>query len=694
MSMGAFRTATGRRGGLCRLFLVILLVGVPLVSEAAGPASRAPKLSGSVRTVAGGAVGSCDGTGAPGQVGTIFGITAIGGDLYFFDQSCFTVRRVSPSTGQVSTIPLDVSTDGGDPMGGAIGVATDGRDLFVADTGSHTVRRVALPSCKVTTIAGAWGDQGHADGIGREARFQRPNGLAVFGGDIFVADTQNHVVRRVSLSSGAVTTLAGEPGADGFVDGVGRAARFRAPGAVAVHGKDLFVADRFNHAIRKVSLETGAVTTLAGSGKKGRGDGIGSAASFDDPSELLIYGDRLFVADAWNHAIREVSLSDGRVTTRFGNPGSEGFVDDVGMKARFRTPSGIARIGMDLFVADSFNAVVRRASLETGSVSTVVGIGKAGCVDGGPSEGSPRFLGLHGLATDGKAIFVADTGNHTIRRFDPATGTVTTVAGAAGLPGGADGVGLAARFQRPMGVAFEGGSLLVADSGNNAIRRIDLSTGTVSTVAGRLGEAGFSDSADGGTARFRNPIGIAAAGGQIYVADTGNHSVRAVSLATGAVSTVAGTSGSQGLADGPRGVAGFFHPGGLAAHGGSLFVTEGGGNRIRRIDLSSGAVTTFSGVSTGGTHGDGAADTAYFNGPLGIATDGTDLYVADVNSAVIRRVSLADGFVSTLAGLPTEHGSRDGTGSSGFFETPVGVVVVGGVLYVSDAGAGTIRRVE
>jgi sugar lactone lactonase YvrE len=301
-------------------------------------------------------------------------------------------------------------------FGHPAGVAVDGAgSVYVADTNNYTVRKVSSGGV-VTTVAGLAGSYGSVDGTGNAARFSQPNGVAVdSGGNVYVADTFNYTIRKIS-PGGVVTTLAGLAGSYGSADGTGSAARFYGPTGVAVDSAgNIYIADRYNQAIRKIS-NGGVVTTVAGlAGSHGSADGTGSAARFDEPQDVAAdSAGNLYIADTGNSTIRKID-SGGVVTTLAGLAGSSGSADGSGSTAQFRFPEGVT-------------------------------------VD---SAGN---------------VYVADTGNHTIRKVSNA-GVVTTVAGFAGSSGSGDGTGNAVRFNGPSGVAADSaGNLYVADSLNNTIR--------------------------------------------------------------------------------------------------------------------------------------------------------------------------------------------------------------------------------
>ena len=337
------------------------------------------------------------------------------------------------------------------------------------------------------TLAGTAGSAGSTDGTGSAARFYNPWGVSVdAAGNVFVGDYGNHTIRKVT-SAGVVTTLAGTAGSTGSTDGTGSAARFRAPSGVSVDtAGNVFVADRQNHAIRKVT-SVGVVTTLAGlAGSTGSTDATGSAARFYYPTGLSVdTAGNVFVADQGNHTIRKVT-SAGVVSTIAGTAGSFGSTDATGSAARFYNPYGVS------------------------------------------------------VDTAGN-VFVADYGNHTIRKVTSA-GVVTTLAGTAGSFGSTDATGSAARFYYPTGLSVDtAGNVFVADQGNHTIRKVT-SAGVVSTIAGTAGSFGSTD-ATGSAARFYNPYGVSVdTAGNVFVADTVNHSIRNSVTSLPATVTLSGLS--------------------------------------------------------------------------------------------------------------------------------------------------------
>ena len=309
------------------------------------------------------------------------------------------------------------------------------------------------------------------------------------------------------------------------------------------------------------------------------------------------------------------------------------------------------------------------------TITTLAGLaGTSGSADG--SGNGARFYVPQGVAfAPNGDVLVADGYNHTIRRID-AAGQVITIAGQAGIPGAADGIGVAARFNYPSGVvSAPDGTVFVTDSANNTIRRI-AGDGTVTTIAGMVGQQGTADGV-GSAARFYNPYGIARdAAGILYIADTYNGLIRKLTP-DGTVTTL--TQGAYGIAVTPDGTAFFTYR-----------------HTIRRF-TPDGTLTTVSGLLNAPGYLDGAGGAARFSTPIGIAvTPAGNLLVADKDNQAIRLVT-PNGDVTTVAGLPpggpgSAIGSADGTGADARFHDPYSVAVrVDGRVAISDTFNHTIR---
>lgn len=316
-----------------------------------------------------------------------------------------------------------------------------------------------------------------------------------------------------------VGTVAGES-TFGLQDGTGVEARFRNPEGVAISPEgDIIVADRANNSIRRLTTE-GVVTTIMGDGSTGYADGDVSVAKLNYPWKTCVDKDgNIYIVDNRNHAIRKIDTK-GLVSTVAGT-GVAGFADGPGAQAQFNQPVDVAVDANGvLYVADNANHKIRKITPE-GEVSTVAG-GAAGFSDG--DVATALFRNPSGITVDADGnVFVADRLNHRIRKIDMASGKVSTVAGA-GTTGSRDGLASEAQFNNPYGLEVDqDGSIVVADLNNNKIRMIE--NGTVSTIAGS--STGFLDGA-GVVAKFTSPTDVAILDGIIYVADLGNHRVRKV----------------------------------------------------------------------------------------------------------------------------------------------------------------------
>ena len=554
-------------------------------------------------------------------------------------------------------------------------------NVYVADTGDHTIRKVS-PDGIVTTFAGDSGQTGSADGTGASARFNYPVAVAVDGaGNLYVTDMGDHSVRKIT-PGGIVTTL------------VGITAGFNAPQGVAVDGAgNVYVADTNNNAIRKVT-PGGFVSTFAGTlGQSGSIDGAGSGARFNVPCGLSIDASgNVFVADFGNDTIRKITPA-GLVSTVAGKAGLEGSQDGVGNNARFNHPGGVTVDGAGmLYVADTTNHTLRKIT-PGGVVSTFVGkVGVFGRLDG--AGGDARFDYPFALAVNGSggAIYVADRGNHAVRMVTT-SGVVTTLAGSTGLSGTSDGAGASANFFYPDGIAVDGaGVIYVADRSNQTIRKVTAG-GIVTTFAGGTGLAGNANGT-GIAARFNDPTSVAAdTSGNVYVADCKNHSIRKIT-SSGVVTTFAGGAGLSGSVNGTGPVARFNSPQGIAVDSaGNVYVADTGNNTVRKI-TSGGVVSTMAGTAgqSGGEDGTGAM--VRFNNPYAVAVDTVgNVYVSDFNNGSIRKITSV-GVTTTLAGTARVIGNVDATGTAARFSGAYGLAVdFAGNVLVTDTFNHTVRRI-
>ncbi|HUB67132.1 MAG TPA: NHL repeat-containing protein [Candidatus Methylacidiphilales bacterium] len=322
-------------------------------------------------------------------------------------------------------------------------IAIDGHDnIYVADTDGHIIRKIT-PDGMVKTLAGVPYNAGFSDGMGSQARFNYPYGIAVSrDGTVYVADTNNQVIRKIT-PDGMVKTIAGRLGIKGGSDGPGHSASFNRPFGLAVddHG-NVYVADASNCAIRKITPD-GTVTTFAGKASEtkkpnaGSTDGKGDAARFAYPSSLATdHQGNIYVVDTNNYLVRKIT-PDGVVTTLAGNKGKFGSSDGKGAAAEFNCAIGIAVDDSgNLYVGDAGNYLVRKITPD-GTVTTLAGAHRPGYID---AKGkAAQFKRPAGMAVDSKGnVYVADAFNFVIRKITP-DGTVTTIAGVPHDSGTRDG---------------------------------------------------------------------------------------------------------------------------------------------------------------------------------------------------------------------------------------------------------------
>lgn len=253
------------------------------------------------------------------------------------------------------------------------------------------------------------------------------------------------------------------------------------------------------------------------------------------------------------------------------------------------------------------------------------------------SQTGPRLDFPAGLATDGRAVYVANSRNNTIEAIDPASKSLRIVAGKLFQQGSNDGTGDSARFNSPDGMTINGQNLYLCDTNNSDIRQISVS-GTVTTVAGTANIAGTEDGT-GSAAHFNLPTQIATDGTSLYVADSGNSSIRRITLADFKVKTIAGQSGTAGKTEGGADKSLFSGPRGIAVDKKAIYVADTGNDVIRMIDISSLQTSTLAGTGEEGDK-DGPAMEAQFNNPGAICTDGAFLYVLDADNHSIRKIDL------------------------------------------------------
>lgn len=566
-------------------------------------------------------------------------------------------------------------------------------NIYISDTLNHRVRKIA-PNGIITTVAGT-GVEGF-DGDGGPAvlaKLSRPTGLAVDSqGNLYIADTGNNRIRVVT-PDGQITSL----------NLVGPKSDLNSPYGVAIGpGGSVYIADTFNHRVLRAQRVVSAffISVVAGTGTPGFGGDNGPAtkALLNLPFGIAVDSARnIYIADSENHRIRRVS--GGTITTIAGT-GQPGFAGDggPGTAARLNRPLGLALDAAgNLYIADSLNLRIRRLS-SNGTITTVAGIGARGFGgDGGPAT-QARFAGLLGIFVDQQNnLYIPDRENHRLRRVTP-TGVIDTIAGtgfsgfiAGGQPANQSVLVFPSDVEAPSRDVF-----YIADTGNHRVERVN-PDGTLTVLAG-TGEPGFSgDGGPANQAQLTLPADVAVdQQGNVYIADLGNNRVRRVTP-QGQISTIAG-GGTASPGDGGLATQAILNgPGGVAVDNrGNLFISEKNGHRVRKVDLATGIITTVAGTGVAGFNGDNIKATeAQLDGPTGLAVDGAgNLYIADSNNQRIRKVA-PDGMITTVAGIGFPgFGGDQGFATRATLNNPFGVSVDrAGNLYIADTDNHRIRRI-
>ena len=594
--------------------------------------------------------------------------------------------------------------------------------LLLYLTGGVCLASAASPIYVIDTVAG--GGQPGDGGQAVEARLGAVEGLAIDAlGNLYIADSLDHRIRRVDRATGVIETLAGDGfaglGGDG---GAAAQARLNQPYGLAV-GPDgsLYVADFGNRSIRRIRPE-GTIETVAGGGAVSSPE----AVRFAGPRNVALgAGGAIYVSDFLGHRVYLVHPS-GRVEVIAGT-GVAGFNGDgPALGAELNAPAGLA-LGPDgsLYIADSGNRLVRR--LRDGRIETVAGNEEEGL----------RLEQPTGVAVDGAGtLYIADGG--ALLAVDPAGGVSTLARAPAGsrfrdvavAPGGllyagggrrvwaipapdalapaagngefgnyADGVpATAATLDAPIAIALDAfGDLLIADEGRRRVRRVQ-SDGRILTIAGNGEAEAGGDGGPASEAGLGDPVSVAADPlGGFWIADYRGHRVRRV-LADGTILTVAGDGQPGYTGDGgPAAGARLNLPRAVAADGfGNLFIADSGNHCVRRVGPD-GTIETYAGNGVQGYGGDlGLARLAYLDSPAGLAVDREGgLYVADAGSHTVRYVR-PDGIILTVAGTGAAGYTGDGgPAAQAQLNRPSAVAVAADrSLLIADTGNHRVRRVS
>jgi len=593
-------------------------------------------------------------------------------------------------TGNVGTI---VGGANGDGYPAAVakskprGMATDRNgNIFIADTDYHRIRRIDAGTGVISTIAGR-GLPGFAGDGGRatDALLNFPNSVGVDGsGNVYFTDQFNHRLRRIDGQSGFITTVlgTGTPGLAGL----------SYPAGIEVLGDgSVLVVDSSNHRIRRW-FPSGAVTTVAGTGTSGFSGDNGPATSAMLANPLDVVADAsgtLYIADNSNCRVRRVDGQSAVITTIAGN--GECLYRGDGPDAATVTVNGPGALALDrngvLYIAELYAPRIRALNVSTGAITTAVGTGVVGTDgDGGPASAA-RLEGPRGLLIDddGVSLFIADYTAGNVRHVNAAK-QIDTVVG----ENNGDGYPAQLAHVAPQGMAWDAaGDLYMSDTDANRVRRVR-TDGITETIAG-TGRPGYNGDGIAATqAQLSSPLGIAIdGGGNVYIADQFNHRVRRIDAQSKQISTIAG--------NGSPTAAGLSYPAGLGiAPDGGVLIADNGNNRVLKW-TPQGGVVRLAGTGLSGFGGDnGQATSAQLSNPLAVAADGNgNIYIADNNNCRVRRVD-ARGVITTVAGNGECLFRGDGPDATMLTINGPGSLAIhpSGTLYVGELFAPRVRAID
>ncbi len=592
------------------------------------------------------------------------------------------------------------------------GIAVDpSGNIFIADTFAQRVRKVGGSNGLISTVAGNGSQVFSGDGgPGSLAGVDYPYAVGTdSAGNLLIADTYSARIRKVAVGSGLITTVAGSGRVDFSGDGgPATSAGLNLPKGVCVdRNGNIFIADTDNNRIRRVAAGTGVITTIAGNGSRAySGDGGPATAAGMEADALAVdSAGNLYIVDSGNQRIRKVAAATGIISTIAGT-GSASFSGDGGPAAAagLRFPSSICIDSSDnIYIADKDNQRIRKLDASTGVIVTIAGNGNArSSGDGGPATMAELYVPLS-IAIDPAHRLSISCLDGKIRQIS-SDGAISTVAGSGrGAYTGDGGLALAAEFDHVSGINFDSaGNLLICDTNDDRVRIVSATTGIISTIVG-TGNGGFSG--DGGpatAAQISLPSDVEIdAQGNLYIADGyTNNRVRKVSAQTGIISTIAGNGKGEYSGDGgPATTAALQSPLSLAfdAHG-DLYIADAKNDRIRKIEMSSGRISTIAGNGTKGFSGDGGPATqASLNTPNDLTFDAAgNLYIADQTNNRVRMVSAETGLISTVAGNGSRNYFGDGGPATAASLSDVSGVVISasGELYIGDYGNSRLRKVN
>lgn len=580
-------------------------------------------------------------------------------------------------------------------------------NIYFAVKDDHVIYRRDAFSGDITIVVGNGTSGFSGDGAPAvDAQLKKPEGVAIdASGNLYIADTENNRIRKVTALTGIIDTIAGIAGPGGYSgdEGPATSAKLNKPRAVAVWGNDVFISDTDNHRIRRIDGSTGDIDTVAGTGTGGDSadDQKADEANINHPEGIYIVpsGDFYF-ADKDNHRIRRVLYSTNEKIYAYAGSGTQGYAGDGGLPtaAQMDKPTGIWMDSSGRIVTGDSNNNVLRRIIGGSTISSLYTPGVLGL-------SNPRHIRVDA----GGDLYIADTSNHRILRLS-AEGDVSIVAGT-GSSGysGDTGPATSAQLDNPGSIALDAaGNLYIADAGNHCIRKVTKSTGDIDRIAGVCETSG--DTGNDGlaiNALFDSPWGVYydTTGGDIYVADYNNCWIRKFSEG-GNITRYAGAESGGSPSCGSTVTASALtteldHPLDIFVDSsGNGYIADTGNSKIWKVDTSD-QISLIAGTGTAGYTGDGAlAVNAQIDAPRGLVLDSAgNLYFTDKKRHVVRVISVHNDFIYTLAG--TGSGGYNGTDMPAVWtqlDVPAGIDMLnlqgGRRIYIADADNSRIRILD
>jgi sugar lactone lactonase YvrE len=629
---------------------------------------------------------------------------------------------------------------------------------------ASVAQMVRIPA--IRTLAGN-GTQGYMGdgGAATSAELEQPFGVALdSAGNLYIAESVDNRIRKVTVATGIITTVAGN-GTVGYMGdgGAATSAELNNPTGVTLDiAGNIYIADKANNCVRKVTAATGIITTVAGNGSAAyAGDGgLATSAELNSPTGVALDSTgNLYIADSNNNRVRKVTAATGNITSVAGN-GMGDYTGDGGAatSAGLSLPIGVALDSTgNLYIADTFNNRIRKVTVATGIITTVAGNGVGNYMGDGGAATLAALNTPSGVAVDDAGnLYIADSNNNRVRKVT-AAGIITTVGGNGGTGYTGDGgAATSAELRYPYGVALDNtGNILIADTFNSVIRKVDSPTGssylpntnvgsssiavnvllqpttslTLSSITAAVSQGGVKEYSVGtisgctlsptytlspadlcvvpitfspGYPSERDvALTAVTSQGTVTFGLSGIGQGPLVALTPGIISTVAG-NGTAGYVAGQDGGAAnsaeLNNPTGIAFDSaGNQYIADTNNNLIRKVTAATGVITTVAGNGKGSYSGDGgAAASAELTIPAGVSVDSPgNLYIADDGNSRIRKVAASSGIISTVAGNGIYGFSGDGSAAtSAELTIPAGVSVdSAGNLYIADRNNNRIRKV-